>query len=148
MLTSRARNRIPTKRARRRIVPDRVPITSEITCVAAVPLIGTGCGAGRDPASLTRSSSAMIIQFATSDGPAGGQERRREAGDRDQVRDAADDDEHLQPDDEREAAREQPAEDVACGERRAHPALDQDRVQHEHRHQAGEAELLADRRRR
>ena len=53
-------------------------------------------GAGRRAWSETRSSSAMIVQLATSELPAVGEERRGQAGQRDQPRDPADDDEHLE----------------------------------------------------
>ena len=75
------------------------------------------------------------------------QERRRQAGQRDQPGHAADDDEDLEAEREREPDGEQlaerrPAPAVPC----LQPARDQDGVQHEQRHQSGEPELLAGRR--
>ena len=101
-------------------------------------------GAGRRALSLTRSSSAMTIQLATSEEP---------PADRNGVVRPVSGIRLVTPpttmntcsaDDEGQAAGEQPAEDVAGRERRAQAALDEDRVEQQQRHQPGEAELLAD----
>ena len=73
-------------------------------------------------------------------------ERRHQAGHRDDPRDAADHDERLQRDDEREAAGEQLAEPVADADRGAEAALRQDQVAHQDRDESGQAELLTERR--
>ena len=75
--------------------------------------------------------------------PALRHERRGQTGQRDEPGDAADDDEHLEGEREREAGGEQLAERVAAGEGDAQAALDDESVDQEDRHQAGQPELLA-----
>lgn len=77
-------------------------------------------------------------------GAAVGEERRRQAGERQQAGDPAEDDEQLPGDGEGQARGEQLAERVADDQRGAQAALDQDQVDHDHRGQAEQPELLAD----
>ena len=87
-----------------------------------------------------------MTQLATSDEPPYAMNGVTRPVTRDDPRDAADHDERLQRDDERETAREELAEPVADPDRRAEAALRQDQVAHEDRDEAGQAELLAERR--
>ncbi|GMA90706.1 hypothetical protein GCM10025869_12350 [Homoserinibacter gongjuensis] len=77
-------------------------------------------------------------------GTACSEERRREARERDDARDAADDDEHLQPDGEREADCEQATEVILTGDADAEATRHEDQVEAQDREEADEAELLAE----
>ena len=91
-----------------------------------------------------RSSSAAMIQLATSEEPPAARNGVVRPGQRDHPGDAADHDEHLQRDHEGQADAEQPAEVIRSGEADAHAAGDEEQVQREDGEQAGEAELLAE----
>ena len=73
-------------------------------------------------------------------------ERQRDAGQRHDLDDAADDDERLHADDRREADGEQLLERVVGAQRGAQAGADEQQVGHQHGRRAEQAELLADRR--
>ena len=77
-------------------------------------------------------------------GPAVGEEGRGQTGQRDEARDAADDDEDLQGDGEGQADGQQLAEAVAQVRRRAQAALNEDEVEHEQRQHPHQPQLLAE----
>jgi hypothetical protein len=77
--------------------------------------------------------------------PAERHERRRQSGERDDPRDATEDDEDLQCDRERQPQGEQLAEAVTHPQGRAQTALDEQAVEQQDREQPGQPELLGQR---
>ena len=76
--------------------------------------------------------------------PAVGDERQRDAGQRDELRDAADDDEDLQREHGGQAGREQLGERVRRDHRGLEAALDDQQVDEQHRGAAEQPELVDD----
>ena len=76
--------------------------------------------------------------------PAVADERQRDAGQRDELEVAGGDDERLDPDDQRQAGREQRPEVVGRGRRDAQAALDDDEIEAEDGEDPDQAELLAE----
>ncbi len=79
-------------------------------------------------------------------GSAVADEGQGDAGQRDELDDATDDDERLEPHDRGEAGGEQLLEGVLGAQRDAQPAADEQQVRGEHRRATEQPELLADRR--
>ena len=102
--------------------------------------------ASRRARSEMASSRASATQFATSGRAAVGHERQRDARQRGGAHDAADDQEGLQPERDREAGGQQLREPVTGEAGGLEPALDDEQVDEQQRRDAGEAGLVGDRR--
>ena len=94
----------------------------------------------------TRSSKREQDEVGDDARPAVRDERERDPGQRDDAEDAADDDERLQREPEREPCGEELREAVLRLQRDAHPADDEDHEHEQQRRRADEPELLCDRR--
>ncbi len=126
--------------------PTNCSIHSLTTCVSASLIATEGAGAGARAASLMRISNAISIQLAISDDPPAARNGVVRAGDRQQLDDTTDDNEHLNRKRCGKAGREQLAEAVTYRHRGTETARDDDGVQEQDREEAGQPELLADRR--